>query len=340
MKTAMKLISVLSVVVIIACTCALCFVGCKSTNMEGTPTTGPSMLSLTQNDELQTVSLQISAPVYFAGGVGQGYTEQTVTAVILPDTVQDKYVTWSLAWASGASLSSHDVSDYITLEQDGSTTCTLKCYQAFRGSDIILTCRTRQNNKTCTATITYNGIPTSMALGNSQGQGTYNVGTMNVALLYVNSSYTVPITMDNIFNDVGSVYENYYVTVAGVGTLTVGNYSRSPRGAGWGATHDIELNSIVSQLVTCTIQGNKLKIAVNKSISGYCESYESHYVEGNGETSSYVNLVKEVKRDSSGNEPYVVITVHHYSFNLTATYKCFLQESVQSVSIADSTIVF
>lgn len=342
MKRTISIISILSIIAIVVCSFCLCLAGCESTKQMNASVVAGDMLSIKQVTALEAITLEVSAPLYLAGGdSGSAYTSQTVTAVITPDSVQDKYVTWSVAWAEGASLASKSVTDYIVLEQDGTTTCRLKCYKSFRGSNIILTCRTRQDNKTCTATITFNGIPSSMSLGNSQGQGSYNLGSMTVPLLKTNSSYTVPISLDNIFHDVGTNYNNYTVTVSGVGTVTLGDYVITQRGQGWNS-HDstVELSSIANQLVTCSIvDGNKLKIVVNKSIYGYYERVTEGTSEGNGNTTHYYNKVYEVHTDSDGNEPYVVITVRHNTYGFTATYKCFIQETVESVSISGSTTI-
>ena len=344
MKRTISIISILTILVIVSCATALCFVGCQTANQNKQSSVSGDMLSIQQTTEMATVSLEVSAPVYFSGGDGGSpYTEQTVKAIISPDTVQDQHVTWSLAWASGASLSSHPVENYIVLEQDGSTTCTLKCYQAFRGSNIILTCTTRQNNKTCTATITYNGVPSTIALGDASGAGSYNLGSMTVPSLYVGSTYNVPINLGNIFNDVGSDYNNYTVTVSGVGSVVLGKYVVSARGAGWNSAddHTVEVSTFASQMVSCTTTGATLKITVNKSIYGYCESTTTSHPEGLGETTTYNNKVHSVNTDSNGNKPYIVITVKQNTSNITTTYKCFLEEAVTSVSIqGSSTIIF
>lgn len=344
MKKSISIISIVTILVIVACASTLCFVGCQSATQNKESSIPGDMLTIQQTNEMASVSLQISAPVYFAGGSGDAaYTEQTVTAIISPDTVQDKHVTWGLDWADGAALASNPVSNYIVLEQDGSTTCTLKCYQAFRGSNIILTCTTRQNNKSCTATITYNGIPSTIAMGNASGAGTYNLGNMTVPSLYVGSTYSVPINLGNIFNDVGSNYNNYTVTVSGVGSVVLGKYVVSARGAGWNSAddHTVDISTIASQMVSCTTNGATLKITVNKSIYGYCESTTTSHPEGLGETTTYNNKVHSVNTDDSGNKPYIVITVKQNTSNISATYKCFLEEAVASVSIqGSSTIVF
>lgn len=343
MKRTISIISIVTILVIVACSVSLCFVGCESTKQMNESVVPGDMLTIKQLTELEAVSLEVTAPIYLSGGdSGSGYTQQSVIAVITPDSVQDKYVTWSVAWASGAALASKNVSDYIQIVQDGSTTCTLKCFKAFRGSNIILTCTTRQNNKTCTATITYNGVPSAMTLGNASGATTYNLGAMTVPSLYVGQTYSVPINMTNIFNDVGSDYNNFTVTVTGVGSLTCGTFTRSPRGQGWSSTNDqVQLSEVASDLVSCTTTGSTLKITVNKSIAGYCESENTHYVEGNGQTTTWTKLCRTMNVDSDGNKPYVIITVKQTNYNFSATFKCFLEEQVASVAISGSnTITF
>lgn len=77
------------------------------------------------------------------------YVSQSVTATIVPSTVVDKYVTWSIAWASDAALKNEDISNYVQIAEgsQGNLTCTLNCLKAFRGSKAILTCITRQGGK-------------------------------------------------------------------------------------------------------------------------------------------------------------------------------------------------
>ena len=69
-------------------------------------------------------------------GGQETFVSQTVTATISPSTVADKYVTWSLAWASDAPLKDADISEYleVTEESQGELTATINCYKAFRNS--------------------------------------------------------------------------------------------------------------------------------------------------------------------------------------------------------------
>ena len=163
------------------------------------------------------------------------YVSQTVTATITPSTVVDKYVTWSIAWAADAPLKNSNISDYIKItdESQGNLTATVNCYKAFKGSKAVLTCTTRQGNKTATIDVVYEGVPSSMTINSPSGVTKYNLGKDSVDLLYVESTYSLNLAMDNIFHSVGSNFNDFTVTVTGVGSVTCGTYSQSGRGAGW-----------------------------------------------------------------------------------------------------------
>lgn len=178
------------------------------------------------------------------------YVSQTVTATITPATVVDKYVTWSIAWASDAPLKSSNISDYIKItdESQGNLTATVNCYKAFKGSKAILTCTTRQGNKTATIDVVYEGVPSSMKINSPSGVTKYNLGKDSVDLLYVGSTYSLNLAMDNIFHSVGSNFNDFTVTVTGVGSVTCGTYSQSGRGAGWSShSNVVEFSKIAKE---------------------------------------------------------------------------------------------
>ena len=199
----------------------------------------------------------------------QVYVSQTVTATITPSTVVDKYVTWSVAWANDAPLKDKNISDYIKVTDDsqGNLTATVNCYKSFKGSKAILTCTTRQGGKTGTVNIVYEGVPSSMSITAPTGVTKYNLGKDSVDLLYVGKSYSLNLAMDNIFHSVGSNFNDFTVTVTGVGSVTCGSYSQSGRGAGWSSHSNIvDFNKIAKEFVTCSTSGNTLSINVTKSL--------------------------------------------------------------------------
>ena len=273
----------------------------------------------------------------------QVYVSQTVTATITPSTVVDKYVTWSVAWANDAPLKDKNISDYIKVTDDsqGNLTATVNCYKSFKGSKAILTCTTRQGGKTGTVNIVYEGVPSSMSITAPTGVTKYNLGKDSVDLLYVGKSYSLNLAMDNIFHSVGSNYNDFTVTVTGVGSVTCGSYSQSGRGAGWSSHSNIvDFNKIAKEFVTCSTSGNTLSINVTKSLYDYYESKETKIVEGNGETTTYSNKLYSINTDSDGNKPYFLVTVKHKTLGFSAQYKFFIGEEVGKVSPSKTTITF
>ena len=273
----------------------------------------------------------------------QVYVSQTVTATITPSTVVDKYVTWSVAWANDAPLKDKNISDYIKVTDDsqGNLTATVNCYKSFKGSKAILTCTTRQGGKTGTVNIVYEGVPSSMSITAPTGVTKYNLGKDSVDLLYVGKSYSLNLAMDNIFHSVGSNFNDFTVTVTGVGSVTCGSYSQSGRGAGWSShSNVVDFNKIAKEFVTCSTSGNTLSINVTKSLYDYYESKETKIVEGNGETTTYTNKLYSINTDSDGNKPYFLVTVKHKTLGFSAQYKFFIGEEVSKVTPSKTTITF
>ena len=271
------------------------------------------------------------------------YVSQTVTATITPSTVVDKYVTWSIAWAADAPLKSSNISDYIKItdESQGNLTATVNCYKAFKGSKAILTCTTRQGNKTATIDVVYEGVPSSMTINSPSGVTKYNLGKDSVDLLYVGSTYSLNLAMDNIFHSVGSNFNDFTVTVTGVGSVTCGTYSQSKRGAGWSSHSNIvEFSKIAKEFVTTSTSGNTLSINVTKSLYDYYESSETKIVEGNGETTTYTNKLYSLNTDDNGNKPFFIVKVQHKTLGFSAEYKFFIGEEVSKITPSKATLTF
>ena len=255
----------------------------------------------------------------------------------------DKYVTWSVAWANDAPLKDKNISDYIkvTDESQGNLTATVNCYKSFKGSKAILTCTTRQGGKTGTVNIVYEGVPSSMVINAPSGVTKYNLGKDSVDLLYVGKTYSLNLAMDNIFHSVGSNFNDFTVTVTGVGSVTCGTYSQSKRGAGWSSHSNIvEFSKIAKEFVTTSTSGNTLSINVTKSLYDYYESKETKVVEGNGETTTYTNKLYSLNTDDNGNKPYFIVKVQHKTLGFSAEYKFFIGEEVSKVTASKATITF
>lgn len=223
-------------------------------------------------------------------------------------------------------------------EAQGNLTATLNCYKAFRGSKAILTCTTRQGGKTATVNVVYEGVPSSMTIAAPSGVTKYNLGKDSVDLLLIGNSYSLPLTMDNVFHDVGSNFNDFNVMVSGVGTVQCGTYSASPRGAYWSSTYNtVDFSSIAKEFVTCATSDNTLTINVIKSLYDYYESSTTVYKEQIGDVTTYTNKLSSLNTDSDGNVPYFLVTVTHNSNRTFEFYGWFL-DSECTLAVSDNTI--
>ena len=278
-------------------------------------------------------------------GSEQVYVSQTVTATINPSTVVDKYVTWSVAWATDAALKDKDISEYIkvTDESQGNLTATVNCYKSFKGSKAILTCTTRQGGKTGTVDIVYEGVPSSMVINAPSGVTKYNLGKDSVDLLYAGKTYSLNLAMDNVFHDVGSTFNDFDVTVTGVGTVQWADYVINPRGTGFNIDYSniptMTLDSMKNKLVSATVENGVLKIEAKDSYFNYYEKFNVNETYG-GVNGTYTKHYYASVKDSDGNNPYFLVTVKHKTLGFSAQYKFFIGEEVSNVTTNKATLVF
>ena len=278
-------------------------------------------------------------------GSEQVYVSQTVTATINPSTVVDKYVTWSVAWATDAALKDKDISEYIkvTDESQGNLTATVNCYKSFKGSKAILTCTTRQGGKTGTVDIVYEGVPSSMVINAPSGVTKYNLGKDSVDLLYAGKTYSLNLAMDNVFHDVGTNFNDFDVTVTGVGTVQWADYVINPRGTGFNIDYSniptMTLDSMKSKLVSATVENGVLKIEAKDSYFNYYEKFNVNETYG-GVNGTYTKHYYASVKDSDGNNPYFLVTVKHKTLGFSAQYKFFIGEEVSNVTTNKATLVF
>lgn len=163
----------------------------------------------------QNVMLRAETPVTYAAN--GAYVEKTLTATVLPATATNKKVDWTVAWGSGQTGT---VTDYVTVTptSDGSTTASVKCYQAFTGN-IVVTVTTRESGYTAECIVTFQGVPSDIAVSGDIGQsgdGVYYLG--------VGGTYTYDVDLTNIFGAVGDGYfDALTVTLGAVGSVVLGD---------------------------------------------------------------------------------------------------------------------
>ncbi|MBO5067620.1 MAG: hypothetical protein II988_04210 [Clostridia bacterium] len=208
---------------------------------------------------------------------------KTLTATVLPASAANQKVNWSVEW--GDSTNTSNVSDYITVTPTsaGSNVATVTCYQKFSGN-IIVTATTQENGYSASCIVTFTGQPSDIAISGtiSPTSGEYRVG--------VGQAYTFDVTLSNVFNQVGSQFNQVVCTVEGVGTVKLGNmeyYNQTGTHKWWEQTlNDVALDTLKDSFITVSYANGKLTVNTIKTIESYYES--SQRMDG-GRTTGYTN---------------------------------------------------
>ncbi len=202
------------------------------------PVYGPYIASMinnkaenaTENDteEVMSMTYSSSSRLKLAGGSGSSSPfEKTLIATVLPADAPDKSVTWSAAWTSDSSRKNEDVSKYITVTpaSSGSATATVKCLKAFTNDVVMVTVTTNVGGFTASCRVEYIGTPETLTIGTTGLTATTDASWGNIKIYTgsVGETYSLPITLGNSLNSVGSSFGNYTVTMEVFGSVVVNN---------------------------------------------------------------------------------------------------------------------
>lgn len=144
-----------------------------------------------------------------------GYTSVTIQATVLPETVVNKEVDWSVSWANkdSAWATSKTVTDYVTVtpQNDGSTTATVKCLKDF-GEQIIVTVTSRDNvNTKAQCTVDFYQRINDISLSFSDEYATYSSNTL-ISDFDSTGNNTLYFTGNNKNVDTVTSYSSYTVS--------------------------------------------------------------------------------------------------------------------------------
>lgn len=146
-----------------------------------------------------------------AGVNVSGYSTHTINATVLPSSAIDKYVIWSVEWATpdSAFASGKTVTDYLTVVPTvaGSSEALLTCLQSFRGDQIKVNATSRAGGFTSSCLVNFIGIPTSYEF---VPVGEYDT-VEGVYVMFPGNTYIFDIVFDNIYDDVDPSLINGYV---------------------------------------------------------------------------------------------------------------------------------
>ena len=175
------------------------------------------------------------------------------------------------------------------------------------------------------------------------GIGTQTRGNLSGVLqLKRGQTYTQSITLANVFNDVGSEYSNFSVTVTGVGSFKKGTFNSTISYTTWNDVVDVNLDSVKGDYISAKIENGKLVIEAKDRY----ENMRGTTVGGSygGYSNKTLDLIshmyKEDNTDANGNLPYYQIKVTESKSGLSKTINVYVVSTVNTVSINYGNIDF
>lgn len=263
----------------------------------------------------------------------------------MPKNATNQKVDYSIAWAQDASLKDSDVTEYVKVIQDsdGSLSATVRCYKAFANDKIVITCTTRDGNKTATCEVTYKGLATSMNITSANGLSLSNTEERgDYYLLYTGNDYDFNVELkDSLGCNVNNSNLQIEYDVVG-STLVYGCYIQSSDNSfqtvNLGLTKNSELviNNPLSYLTlpisknsnetslekerqsrgadefnTINLSNNQIKITPNSTVEmSYCDLGEEYKFESsesyNNENTSYGRINKYFNLQKEGVKTYII----------------------------------
>ena len=255
-----------------------------------------------------------------------------LVATVLPEDATNKKVDWEIRWA--ASTVTDDVTDYVTVtpSSDGSTTATVTCKRAFV-NDILVIVTTRDGGHMAYCVVQYAGKPSSINISsdiNSDDGVIYSVPV---------GTHTFDIELDNVFNDVSSVYKKGVVfEVTGVGEFKDGSLMDfdNQEDILTELGTNLSLDLIKDEILNITYDDNGvLTVEVKQNIESY-KSEGTRY-DDMGYTAYQHAFVSFV----DGIDCYFEIKVEHPDYNISDTIKLYIDPTaVASVTLSESELEF
>lgn len=302
-----------------------------------TPSTTNNLMSLSvKRMAAQAVTTSANAGIETYATAKATYS---LTATIQPSNAPNKLVDYSIAWGEGAEKSETPVTNYASISQtsDGSLTANLNIYEAFGNDTIIVTVTARDGGATASCIIKFVGRPTSLSVAHGLTQK--QIGSYSYYAIGANRTYDFDINLSNAFGFVGSKYNDYSVTVRGIGSIVVQDKVVANYGAGattWdGSSKTVSLSSIQDKFITASIENGKLHLVVKSIVENYYSTMKvsgtnlryydyfksiSTTVEDGGSASGGFNIVVTENQSGISQTIYVRIEASVTGLSLNNTY--------------------
>lgn len=268
---------------------------------------------------------------------------QIIQATVLPDSATDKSTTWEVYWIDNQTGSEDAaVTDYVTVmpctaaapytEQSGSNYCKVTCKQPFAGSTIGVRVTTVVGGFAADCRVTYAGTPSYLGYHKILEDG-YEHITGQITL-DSGSETSFELALDNAFHSVGADFGTFEIVSTEMvnGVIKADKMFYNTTGTKLLETLDnYDISKHVSDFVTVTLEGDVLKVKVEKAI-------ESWIGDSTG-TPSGGNYFQFNSYAESG-KPYFAITVRDTVSGVVNVLHFEIESAVQSVSLSDAALTF
>lgn len=324
----------------------IAFLVIKNANVPGNQIEDQGKLQIDVNDSEFTASGEgiIIKEVNLASAgvvVGEGYLTKVLTATVYPETVKDKAVDWSIEW--GNNPKGDAVTNYVTVtpQSDGSTTATVKCIKPFKGSEIIIFCRSRVADVYASAVCTYVGTP---VLGVS-AVGVTKSNNANIGEYYSlnpGNTYWFDYVVKDVFGeDIDYSAGDFSWDINKVGSFYVQKCTYDGANGTYTYTGESSIRTLASVREVSPYAGDlfyvngtqsgRLGIQVNCTIEDfYTESRRA------GQNTVYENRFKAYVDDNW----YYEFVITDNNTGLSTSFKVRFERTVKSIILSDNRIEF
>lgn len=236
-----------------------------------------------ENKGISLLSAKIPRIAYAAEGISpQAIMAYTLTAVVSPSDAVDKSVDWSVEGEDASALT-------ISPTSDGALTATVTCNRRFSGT-LYIVCTSRNSCVSARCSVIFKGIPSAFNISTSIPQdGEYYA-------VAAKGSFTVDLSLDNEWHDVGAEYSDYEMSVTKYGSFNVAQFI-FPTGVDLSTMKTVTLNGFVNigddkELINFSLSGSSVTVKVNYHLSA-AFSDDMYKYQSEVEKCYYLVTVKE-----------------------------------------------
>lgn len=299
-------------------------------------------ITMEQTDDLGQISL-LSLYTGTETVDEQDVMYQVIKATVLPESATDKSTTWEVYWIDNQTGNEDAaVTDYVTVmactgdqpytAQPGSNYCKVTCKQPFAGSTIGVRVTTVVGGFTAECRVTYAGTPSYLGYHKILEDG-YEHITGKITL-DSGSETSFELALDNAFHNVGADFGTFEIVSTEMvnGVIKADKMFYNTTGEKLQETLDhYDISKHVSDFVTVTLEGDVLKVKVEKAI----ESWIGDSV-GSPSGGNYFRF----NSFAESGKPYFAITVKDTVSGVVNVLYFEIESAVQSVFLSDTALTF